>query len=225
MVIDVFHFPFYGTILILAIFSGIFYIYYNLKNDICNKNYILYYFIMFITFCFIGAKFYTSIVYLESNLFEASLSSYGALLGVILSSIIFEKIVPLNNKLIKYTILSLPLIYGISKLGCFLSGCCYGIPYSGPLYVIYKNNLNIKLFPIQLLESIIFILIFIICNKFKTKKNIAYITLITCNILKFILDFLRYDHLNMIITKNQIVSLVLILLVVLFYKYRKKVLI
>ncbi len=115
----------------------------------------------------------------------------------------------------------MPLVYGISKIACFLSGCCGGIPYNGLFYVIYPRGLNIPQFPIQIVEALISLIIFLICHKLRNNKNIAYITLILIAIVKASLDFLRYDHLTIKITTNQIFSIVLILITILIYEYQK----
>ena len=98
--------------------------------------------------------------------------------------------------MIKYTILSLPLVYGLTKIACFIAGCCGGIPYEGIFKVKYVDALNIWQFPIQITESIIFLLIFIVCHFFKKNNNINYIAMTLVYIFKFLLDFLRYDHIN-----------------------------
>lgn len=51
-----------------------------------------------------------------------------------------------------------PVYLGVCKLGCFLSGCCTGVPYSGPLAVWYgKGTLSsvteVPLFPAQLVTA------------------------------------------------------------------------
>ena len=120
--------------------------------------------------------------------------------------------VPQKNIYLKYAIISLPLIYSIGKIGCFLTGCCYGIEYNGIFSVTYTNELNIPLFPIQALESIVFMIIFLILNTIKKNKQIISITLIICASSKFILDFLRYDHMKTMITKNQIISIIVIII-------------
>ena len=152
------------------------------------------------------------------------LSSYVGCFTLIVTSLFYEKINPSKNKYyLKSTILSLPLIYGISKLGCFFVGCCYGIPYNGLLNVIYTNGLNIPLFPIQLVESIVFILLFVllvIIHK-KSKINIIYLTIIICAISKFLLDYLRYDHLTKSITTNQIISIILVVIILVLNKIER----
>ncbi len=177
---------------------------------------------MYIAFAFIGGKLFTILTSHEDNFIKAGLSAYGGLVGVTIASIIFEKILPSKQIIIKYTILSLPLTYSLTKIACFVAGCCHGIPYNGPFSVIYTNGLNIPLFPIQALETICFMVLFIILKKKKENKNIPYISLITISLLKFSLDFLRYDHLTKIVTINQIFSLVLCTSIIMLYLYQKK---
>ena len=61
-----------------------------------------------------------------------------------------------------------------------------------------------------------------ICNKFKNKKNILLITICSCAISKFSLDFLRYEHINRLITFNQIFSIIIILIILIKRKIDSK---
>ena len=214
------HFLLYALFLILSIIIGIIYIYKNIKKETNNKQ-IIYYFFMYLSFAIICGKMYTVLAYGKDNILTAGLSSYGGLFGVVLAAIIFEKIIPTSNKIIKYTILSLPLVYGISKIGCAIVGCCGGIPYTGFLKIKYIYGLNIWQFPIQIIESVVFLIIFFICEKNKDNKNINYIVLLLVSITKFILDFLRYDHINILITKNQIFSIIIFILTISLYLLKK----
>ena len=213
--------PLYGVIVVMSIIIGIVYIYNELKKEKVKNKQIIYYFLIYLSFSFIGGKLFT-ILTSNVNFLEAGLSSYGGFLGVIVGSIIFEKILPIGGLTIKYSILSLPLVYGLSKIACFISGCCFGIPYNGLFYVIYKDGLNIKLFPIQIVETFCFLILFTILHFKKNNKNIIYITIISSALLKFLLDFLRYDHLNIILTANQIFSLILITFLIIFLFIRKQ---
>lgn len=115
---------------------------------------------------------------------------------------------------------SIPLMYAIGKIGCFITGCCYGIEYNGIGNIIYKYSLdapqNVPLFPIQILETIIFFIIFMyIINKtLKNKFNWNSLgkSFILCGIAKFSLDFLRASHNNKILSLNQYVSILFILI-------------
>ncbi len=215
-------FPFYGIILLIAMSLGLFYIFRMLKKDGIKDKNIYLYILLYVLFAFIFGKFYTMISTQEINILKAGLSSYGGLIGVIIATIIFELILPTNKKLIKYVIISLPLTYGIAKIGCFIAGCCYGIPYNGIFNVIYKDGLNIPLFPIQITETIVFVIIFIICNKLRNNKNIIFITTFIAIIAKFLLDFLRYEHINKILSTNQIFSLIILVVMIIVYLLKTK---
>lgn len=224
MVVHKINFPIYGIIVVLSVLIGCIYIYKNLRKEGIDKNLLLYYFFMFAAFAFICGKIYTILVNINEgiDLLHAGLSAYGGLLGVVLASIIYEYIFPCNKKIIKYSILSLPLIYGLSKIACTIVGCCHGIPYTGPFSVKYIDVLDEFVFPVQLLEVILNLVLFFIFNKFKDKKNIIYINLLVVSIVKFLTDFLRYDHIHTFITANQIFSIILIFIVIIIYVKNNK---
>ena len=204
-------------------FIGLLYVYRMLKKDGIKDKNIYLYILLYGTFAISFGKIYTIVTTgFKYNMINAGLSSYGGLIGVILASIIFELILPTNKKIMKYTMISLPLTYAIGKIGCFIAGCCYGIPYNGIFNVVYKDDLNIGQFPIQLLETIVFIIIFIVCNKLRNNKNIIYITSLIAAIAKFLLDFLRYEHINKLITINQIFSIIIIVVLIILYIVKNK---
>ena len=221
MIISKINFPFYGIIIVLSIIIGMTYIYHNLKKEGYKNNQILMYFIMYVVFAFTCGKLYTALAYGKVSFFNAGLSAYGGLIGVVIAAIIFEKILPVDGKIIKYTILSLPLVYGLTKIACFIAGCCGGIPYNGIFKVKYVDALNIWQFPIQITESIILLLIFIVCHFFKKNNNINYIAMTLVYIFKFLLDFLRYDHINYLITINQVFSIILLFITIIAYIVHK----
>lgn len=206
-------FPIYGLIVLLSTFIGMLYVFVHLKKE--KKSSLLLYICLYFIFSFFCGKIFTEVSSgFKYTIINAPLSSYGGFVGVILASFIFQKIEYSNKDLIKYSIISLPLVYGLSKIACFISGCCYGIPFNSFFSVTYTSDLNIKLFPIQIVETIVFLVIFFICNKYKNYKYISYITIIISALAKLLLDFLRYDHLTKIFTINQWFSLGLIILTI-----------
>ena len=222
MVISKQTFPFYGIILLISISLGLFYIFKMLRKEGIKDKNIYLYILLYVLFAIVFGKFYTMITTQEINILKAGLSSYGGLVGVTIATIIFELILPTNKKLIKYVIISLPLTYGIAKIGCFIAGCCYGIPYNGLFNVVYKDGLNIPLFPIQITETLVFIIIFIICNRLKKNKNIIYITIFISIIAKFLLDFLRYEHINKFLSINQVFSITILVILIIIYLLKGK---
>ena len=183
-----------------------------------------------------GAKV---LIYLENtNLYKnfdilnIGFTSYGALLVAFICFFIFKIQFKNKAKDIYYTFLpSIPLMYAIGKISCFLVGCCYGMKYSGPGSIIYNySNIapkNISLFSVQILETLIFTLIFIymikktIKNKFNNKELGIFIIL--CGTSKFLLDFLRMKTTSNIFSTNQLLSLVFIFIgIFIFIKYLKE---
>ena len=224
MIIPKLKFSLYGPIIIASIIIGMIYVYKNVKKEGVEKKNILLFFIMYISFALIFGKMYTMIISNNTNILTAGLSSYGGLIGVVFASIVFELMLPLKGAIKKYSILSLPLVYGLSKIACFISGCCGGIPYDGLFKVKYPHMMNIWQFPIQIVETIICLIVFFICHKYRNKKNIDYYVLILVSIIKFSLDFLRYDHVKIAITSNQIFSIILLvgtIIVYIFNIFRK----
>ena len=222
MVINRIDFPIYEVIMYSSIIIGIIYIFILLNKENLSKKNIITFFILFFIFSVFFAKLYNLIEHHgRGNILTIGFTGYGGLIGAILASYIYGKIYK-DNRFFKYTIISLPLIYGFAKLACFFNGCCYGIPYNGPLAVTYPQIMNKSLFPIQLLETIIFIIIFQICNSLHKNKNITYITLITVFISKFLLDFLRYSHTYKLFSNNQIVSILLLIITIIIYLYKNK---
>lgn len=196
----------YYTINILSVIIGIIYININLKKEIKKNKKILLFNIIYILFAIIFGKLYTYILYKKTTL-----STYGGLIGTILSAYIFEKIIPLNKRIIKLTILSLPLVYSTSKISCLLAGCCQGFIYTGPLALKYPNLTNDSYFPIQLIEIISFFILFLYSNKNNIKKNITFVTLYSISIIKFLLDYLRINHSGILLSYNQIFSIILLI--------------
>ncbi|MBQ8435911.1 MAG: prolipoprotein diacylglyceryl transferase [Oscillospiraceae bacterium] len=101
---------------------------------------------------------------------------------------------------LKQCIFILPLIHGFGRIGCFMAGCCYGIPYDGIFAVTFPENSfavsGISLFPIQLVEAIMLLLIFAIILFLQLKIKYEYTIesyLISYSIIRFILENYRYD--------------------------------
>ncbi len=218
MVINKINFPIYSIFILLSILIGCIYIYFYLKNRKIKKRDILLFIFLIAFFALIGGILISFVINKDK-----SLSSYAGAIAVIIAGLFYEKINPHKKDYITSSILSLPLIYSIGKIGCFFAGCCNGLPYNGIISVTYTNGLNVPQIPIQLIESVIFMTLFIllnIMNKNKT-KDITLLCIMSCAFVKFLLDFLRYEHINISITKNQIISLIFIIIVMIYMIYER----
>lgn len=220
----------YSIMILTSIIIGFAFIYVNLRIDKIPRNIIGYMLLLSITCVIYFSKLVTVLTSDDTtvNIFTAGLSSLGAAIGLLLSVLIFTKIYKERTKEI-YEIfaITLPIMYGISKIGCHFAGCCYGIPYDGICYTTSKFEKTYdKLFPVQLVESIIFIIIFIISILMyynKIRINYLAVEMTICAIAKFVLDYLRYSNIGKVITINQIICFMFFILgAVILYKGKRK---
>jgi phosphatidylglycerol:prolipoprotein diacylglycerol transferase len=94
----------------------------------------------------------------------------------------------------------IPLFHFFGRIGCFLGGCCYGIPVKvGFIYTInpITEANGITRFPVQLLEALFNICLFFLLNHFlrrgKFKDKLIYIYLLVYSTGRFFIEFLRGD--------------------------------
>jgi len=153
---------------------------------------------------------YTYVIGLFEGREVFGFSSMGAVIGLLLGSFFTSRLFK-EPHILKAFSAVLPLIYAISKLGCFFAGCCGGIEYHGFGAVTYLGSKDFirdcPTLPVPMLETIAFTIIFIIVillfNKLDLKKHITLNALL-CALAKGLLDFLRYSHVNQVISINQI---------------------
>lgn len=166
----------------------------------------------------------------EFNFINLGLSSYGAVIGAIIFLVLFcFQFKKSLKELLCVFMPSMPLMYAIGKIGCFFVGCCYGIEYNGIFKILYKySNLapnDIYLFPIQIVETIVFLLVFLYMIIKHKKKQFNLKTLgisfIFCCIAKFSLDFFRMSHKNVLLSTNQAISIIFIIVILLIWKLNR----
>ena len=223
--------PIYGILIVLSLLINIIIV----LKTYNKKHYTIIEIIGALTYenmgIILGAKLLTYLnnysIHSEFNFYATGLTSLGGVLGAIIFLLLFAFQFKKDIKEIMNTfMLPIPLMYSISKIGCFIAGCCHGVEYNGILHITYNyskiapNNTN--LFPVQIIESIIFLIIFMYFYKKKINKSFSFKTLgyltIACSISKFLLDYLRYEHINKIITLNQIICLVFVIIGVIIIK-------
>ncbi len=117
---------------------------------------------------------------------------------------------------------------GITRIGCFLNGCCYGLPTHRHLAVIFPPNCaagfhfpDTPLIPVQLYSSLAGIAILLIVlgsEKFKRFDGHSFwLTIALYSVWRFVIDFFRYYEDSMIFASigdqrfslNQALSLLL----------------
>ncbi len=161
---------------------------------------------------------------------------YGGLIVAVIVSMIYLK----RKNLDKWPMLDLyaPMVMlglAIGRIGCFLAGCCFGIPTQIPLGVIFPNSppdlQGVHLHPVQLYSSLNATLIFFFLLWFRKRQNYPGQTfallLIIYPVTRFFLEFLRGDiqrgiHLNGLLSTSQVISLLLLPIggICYYYLYR-----
>lgn len=145
---------------------------------------------------------------------------YGGLIGGIITAFIVMKRKKMDiKKSSDFLAPIIPLFHFFGRLGCFLSGCCYGI--ESKIGFTYKYSLvetanHVHRFPIQLVEAsynlIIFIVISIIYKKKKLEGKLLYLYLLIYSVGRFIFEFFRGDSYRGFIlglSTSQFISIIL----------------
>jgi len=93
-----------------------------------------------------------------------------------------------------------PLVHSFGRAGCFMVGCCYGVPYEGIGKVAYPEGYyapaGMGLFPVQLLEAACLLLIAALICGLQLRIDFEYsaeLYLVSYGLLRFALEYLRYD--------------------------------
>lgn len=224
-------FNFYGLMVILSITLSMVVTWYNGKNYFSRQGqfYFMVYQLIGIVF---GGKYYTLLTHYEvvknRNFVLLGMSSLGSLIGLIIMTLIFVKQYNKDRKkVLNIMAPSLPLMYGVGKIGCFLAGCCGGFVYSGIGAVTYKYSTSVtgelSYFPVQIVEAIVFIGLFLlVMSKFKKGKSDCFrlAIVLSCS-LKFGLEFLRLREGVKFLSINQIFCLILLGCVVILEVMKK----
>ena len=189
-----------------------------LKKRGVPTNYIGYSVLLNVVLVLYGAKLFTVVTRgFQISIFTAGFSSLGGAIGLLVGIFVFGRIYPEGRTYLREAYVTvLPLLYGISKIGCYLVGCCHGIPYEGPLAVVYDSDYmqGGPYFPVQLVESIGFLGIFgvgLLIYLRANRRNLVPVIMILCAVAKFLPDYLREEHLGKILSANQVVCIVFFL--------------
>lgn len=133
---------------------------------------------------------------------QGGLVFYGGLIGAFLGAFIYTKKYKLPIiESIETVVPAVPLFHAFGRVGCFLSGCCYGMEYDGLCSVTFTHALaapnNVSLFPTQMTEAIfntiLCIILCIIYFKKPRKGIVSGVYLISYSVMRFVLEFFRGD--------------------------------
>ncbi len=124
------------------------------------------------------------------------------------------------------------IVHGFGRIGCFMAGCCYGIPTDSFLGVIFTDvkcqaePLNTSLHPTQLYEATLIFIIMTVLWLFKSRKEfngqLFLLYLMTYAFGRGVLELFRGDIergfvVEGILSNSQLISLLVISLSAYFY--------
>ena len=151
---------------------------------------------------------------------------YGGLFGVIAGILLFTRSEPEKRvRFFRMCVPAFPLFHAFGRIGCFLSGCCYGRELHSHVFV---GPLELDRIPVQLIESLAEFIIFailIIIDKKKENADLLRIYLLTYATVRFFDEFLRGDRIRGIflgISTSQWISLAIIVFYVVKYIKQRK---
>ena len=126
---------------------------------------------------------------------------YGGLIFALISGVVFCKVRKINIDLFSQCFApAIPLFHCFGRIGCFFSGCCYGIEsqigFTSTNAIVESCN-GVNRFPVQLLEAgfnlILFFILIIFFYKGIFASNLIYVYLISYSVIRFFDEFLRGD--------------------------------
>ncbi len=130
-----------------------------------------------------------------------SVTFIGGLIGGLAALILFIKYGYKESnkdlrKILNTIITGVVIAHAIGRIGCFLAGCCYGIPTESFLGVNFPHGHSgdVSVYPTQLFESIFLFILFILLNKVKSFKNMEVeVYLIGYGTFRILNELLRGD--------------------------------
>lgn len=148
---------------------------------------------------------------------------YGGIIGGVFMGFIYCK--KKNKKFLDYLDIVMPsiiLAQAFGRIGCFMTGCCYGKETQSAFSIVYHNSEmapnEVKLIPTQLMSSagdflIFFILIFY-AKRSKKSGQVGAMYLILYSIGRFFIEFLRDDYRGSIgfLSTSQAISILIVLI-------------
>ena len=128
---------------------------------------------------------------------------YGGLLGGLLAAAICYRKMKLTPEYSDLGACSIPLFHFFGRIGCFLTGCCYGVEC--PVGFTYHHAIDeaangVSRFPVQLLEAgfnvFLFILLLSLFKRGKLKGRLLRLYLVLYPAFRFADEFLRGDNIR-----------------------------
>lgn len=200
----------YGLMIAIGILAAYLSVEYRAKRNGLKHELIFNLGIWCVTGGILGAKLLYLITQLRAILADPSVLLqvstgfvvYGGIIGGIFAGYLFT--VKHKMNFLEYFDLVMPsiaLAQGFGRIGCLLSGCCYGMETKGPLNLVFTHSdfapNGVHLLPTQPISSLLnflnFAVLVFISKRTKAHGQVAGFYLIFYSAGRFIIEFFRGD--------------------------------
>ncbi|MBD3257334.1 prolipoprotein diacylglyceryl transferase [candidate division GN15 bacterium] len=247
----------WGVMLALSFFAGVFYIQWMTRRH--NRQFEPYLTVAYLMIIagVVGARFSYALLhwsefsdnllaiinpFAEGHYGIAGLNLYGGILGAIGAALIYLAVKRMNIlDVFDFFAPTLALGIGISRIGCFMNGCCFGTPTDLPWGMSFPAGSlptfvygTLPLHPAQLYSAAYGIALFVILHWMLQRRvfvgQLVAVTFVAEAFFRFIIEFVRYYEPAMLFslwgvepTYNQVVSVGLFVAgIVIFLLQRRK---
>lgn len=129
---------------------------------------------------------------------------YGGLYGALAAAWLYCRAARADAETVFRRLLpAVPLIHGFGRIGCFLTGCCYGVECEslGLAFTASEAAPNgVKLLPVQLIEAALVLALFALLARMSARRESARrmlgVYLAAYSAARFVLEFFRGDALR-----------------------------
>ena len=196
----------YGVMMALAFISAGIVAHWQFKKRDVRPDFIYPVLIAAIIGGLLGAKIHYLILHPEefpkNMLSGAGLVWFGGLFGAVAAVVV----VTLGSKqrlaaIMDSGAVAVPIGYAVGRIGCFLRGCCYGIPTNLPWGVKFPEGApptpeGVRVHPTELYSSFASLVIFalmvwVIAPRFKREGPLMFAYAILAGIERFLVEFIR----------------------------------
>ena len=165
---------------------------------------------------------------LLSNVLGGGFVFYGGLFGVLFGMFGYSAKAGLDKNAVKNMFIpAIPLFHSIGRIGCLLSGCCYG--FKLPSAISIFGVITIDRFPTQIIESVfnlVLFLILLIAQRKREHIDWLKVYLLSYATFRFIIEFSRGDLMRGVffgISTSQLISVsVIVFYIIMGIKNRKQ---
>lgn len=236
----------YGVMVALAFLLGILMAMYLAKRNSILPERILDLAVYVIISAVLGARLLYVILFwrqFQQNPLEIIMIHRGGLvfLGGLLAALLAVFFYAKRNRISLLVLLDIltpatAIGYAIGRVGCFLNGCCFGLPTTLPWGVVFPDESlagqyfrGVHLHPTQLYATfamlVVFGILLLILKHRKFEGEVFYFGIIFYSLYRFVNEFFRLGpHVFLGLTPSQLIAIVMFCLVLypLFNKLFKK---